>query len=214
MTQRKRAKAPRKADIKDAVNRAIVASAAKERPKGAQTVYSRELADLILGRMANGETVNQICRDLKAQGVSISAPTVRLWVLDDRDGFAERYARARDMMFDYWAEEQVDIADDASNDWMVREGKDGENLGWQVNGDHIQRSKLRIDTRKWLLSKLKPERYGEKVAVDHGGKVEQVHTEAPQSTGEDHMADITQRFASKVPKPNGHANGKANGSVH
>ncbi|WP_074633943.1 hypothetical protein [Nitrosospira multiformis] len=52
------------------------------------------------------------------------------------------------------AEHALDIADDGSNDWM--ESHDPENRGWQFNGEHVQRSRLRVETRKWFLSKLMP----------------------------------------------------------
>jgi hypothetical protein len=60
------------------------------------------------------------------------------------------------------AEDILDIADNANNDWMERQGRDGQDLGWIANGENIQRSKLRVDSRKWLLSKLAPKKYGER----------------------------------------------------
>jgi hypothetical protein len=30
---------------------------------------------------------------------------------------------------------------------------------------------LRVDTRKWLLSKLKPDRYGSRILSEHDGSV-------------------------------------------
>ncbi len=134
-----------------------------EEPKGRGrpfSVYSRELADEICERIACGETLRQVCR---LKGINDSA--VRRWVLNDIDGFSARYAQARDLCLESWADEVVEIGDSAENDWMVREGKDGESTGWGVNGDHISRSRLRVDSRKWLLSKLKPERYGDKLQV-------------------------------------------------
>ena len=44
-------------------------------------------------------------------------------------------------------------------------------MGWRVNGEHVQRSKLRVDARKWLLSKIAPKQYGEKQAVEHSGAI-------------------------------------------
>lgn len=127
---------------------------------GNTTVYTRELADEICERIANGETLRQVCR-LK----DIPASTVRRWVLNDLDGFSARYTHARELCIESWADEVVEIGDNASNDWMAREGKDGEDLGWTANGDHISRSRLRVDSRKWLLSKLRPDKYGDKVQV-------------------------------------------------
>ena len=61
----------------------------------------------------------------------------------------------------------MEIADDASNDWMERRDQDsGEVVGWQLNGEHIQRSWVRIDTRKWLMSKRAPQRQGDRVQQD------------------------------------------------
>ncbi|EDT6018112.1 DNA packaging protein, partial [Salmonella enterica subsp. enterica] len=61
------------------------------------------------------------------------------------------------------AEELFDIADDGTNDWMEKLDKDGEAIGYQLNGEHVQRSKLRIDTRKWYLSKIMPKKYGDRI---------------------------------------------------
>ena len=47
---------------------------------------------------------------------------------------------------------------------MQRTGND-ERGGWELNGEHIQRSRVRIDTRKWLLSKMLPKVYGDKAEV-------------------------------------------------
>lgn len=59
----------------------------------------------------------------------------------------------------------VDIADDGSNDWMERKNADGENIGWQENGEALRRSALRVSTRQWIAEKLKPKKYGNKVAL-------------------------------------------------
>ena len=76
----------------------------------------------------------------------------------------DRYAQARAMQADRLAEEILDIADDATNDFVERNGKT------EVNNEHVQRSRLRIDTRKWLAGKLKPKVYGDKQTIDlnHG----------------------------------------------
>ena len=53
---------------------------------------------------------------------------------------------------------------------MARLDKEGRGIGWVLNGEHIQRSRLRVDTRKWYLSKLNPKKYGDKVDVTTKGK--------------------------------------------
>jgi hypothetical protein len=72
-------------------------------------------------------------------------------------------------MLDRWAEEIVEIADDATNDWMDR--KSGEHTIAVADTEHINRSRLRIDTRKWLMSKLAPKRYGERVEQVMSGSI-------------------------------------------
>jgi hypothetical protein len=74
--------------------------------------------------------------------------------------------RAREEQADYFAEEILEIADDATNDWMERRDREGNNIGWQENGEAMQRSRLRVDARKWLMSKMAPKKYGEKSTVD------------------------------------------------
>ena len=128
--------------------------------------YTRERADEICERLAKGESLNEICRSAHLP----SAPAIRRWVIEDRDGFSARYARARDLQIESWADQLIEIADDGSNDWMERNKPD--NPGWQINGEHVQRSKLRSDNRRWLLSKLKPEQYGDKLQTENKTTIE------------------------------------------
>jgi hypothetical protein len=139
---------------------------APKRGRGAPTVYREEIASEICERLAVGETLLQICR---TSAYIPKRSTILGWVLDNREGFSGRYARARELCFEAWADEVCDIADDATNDWMTREGKDGQET-FQPNAEHINRSRLRVDSRKWLLSKLKPQKYGERAAVELTGK--------------------------------------------
>jgi hypothetical protein len=90
--------------------------------------------------------------------------TVFRW-LGVHEAFRDQYARAREAQADTLADEMLDIADDGDNDWMERKGEDGQSLGWRENGEAIGRSKLRLDTRKWIASKLKPKKYGDKLAL-------------------------------------------------
>lgn len=76
----------------------------------------------------------------------------------------ERYARAKDSQADIMVQEMLEIADDSSNDSIVDE--DGNE---RINSEFVQRSKLRVDTRKWIASKLKPKKYGDKVQQEISG---------------------------------------------
>jgi hypothetical protein len=86
--------------------------------------------------------------------------TVFRWIRV-KEGFREQYTRAKEESADALLEETLDIADDGSNDWM--ESNDPNNPGYRANGEHVQRSRLRVDTRKWAMSKLKPKKYGDKL---------------------------------------------------
>lgn len=129
---------------------------------GRPPLYSRELADKVLKRIAGGETLSDICR---SEGMP-SRDTVQQWVIDNTNGFSGSYARAREIGFDVMAEECIRIADDQTRDVIV-----DENGIERVNSEVVQRSKLKIDTRKWLLAKLAANKYGEKQIHQHEGNV-------------------------------------------
>lgn len=131
---------------------------------GRPSDYTQEIADLICSRLAEGISLRTVC---KADDIP-DATTVFRW-LRTHDEFRQQYARAKEESADALVEELTDIADDARNDWMERLGEDGQPLGWRENGEAIQRSRLRVDTRKWIASKLKPKKYGEKLDLDHKG---------------------------------------------
>lgn len=130
---------------------------------GRPTDYSPEIVAVICSRIVEGESLRSICRDEEMPVCS----TVFLW-LQKHEAFSEQYARARDAQADTLADEILEISDDARNDWMQRNhGED--DPGWVANGEHIQRSRLRVDTRKWIASKLKPKKYGDKIEATHQG---------------------------------------------
>lgn len=121
--------------------------------------YSQEVADRICAGLADGMTLRQVCR----QDGMPSEAAVRQWQ-DAHEDFASQYARAREKGYLRMAEELLEIADDGSNDWMEREGVR------VVDHEHVARSRLRLDTRKWLLSKALPKIYGDKLQTQQLGK--------------------------------------------
>lgn len=126
-------------------------------------IRTKENATKICALLAEGMSLRAICR---MEGMP-SKQAVLEWLSVDAE-FAAQYARAREDGADEMADELLEIADDGSNDWMERENKDG-SVGWVLNGEHVQRSKLRVDTRKWLMSKMRPKKYGDNVAVTGPG---------------------------------------------
>lgn len=76
--------------------------------------------------------------------------TVRGWALDDREGFSAQYTRARELQMDALGEDVLEISD---------------------NDGDPQRDRLRVDTRKWLMSKIAPKRFGDKIQQEHSGSI-------------------------------------------
>lgn len=131
---------------------------------GRPSIYTKELADKICARLAQGESLRIICRDEEIPASS----TVYLWVLENREGFSEKYARAREMQAEVLFDEILEIADDGSNDLMtITKGKETYNV---EDKEVTNRSRLRVDSRKWYLSKVLPKKFGEKVDVTSDGK--------------------------------------------
>ena len=120
---------------------------------GRPSDYTQELADSICARLADGMSLRTIC---KAEDMP-DASTVFRWLRTKPD-FCEQYTRAKEESTEALSEDMLEIADDK-------------------NGDP-QRDRLRIETRKWLASKLKPKKYGDKVDLTHsapgGGPVQTV----------------------------------------
>lgn len=79
------------------------------------------------------------------------------------------FARAREFQAAAWVDEIMDISDDASNDYTTDE--DGNRV---VDHEHIQRSKLRAESRRWYGSKILPKIFGDKQVVEHQGQVQGV----------------------------------------
>ena len=111
-------------------------------------------------RVAIGQSLISVCNEDKAMPTYATALN---WLHDYPD-FADMYKNAQRARADALFEETLTIADDGRNDWMQR--NDPENPGWVANGEHLARSRLRVDTRKWAASKLNPNRYGDKLAVE------------------------------------------------
>lgn len=128
--------------------------------------YTPEVGKAICKRISAGESLRKICRDPEMPGAS----TVFDWLYEgvseegrrELKDFSEQYAQARETQAELMFEEINEIADDAVS---------------QVRGDdksdsaRVQAYKLRVDARKWTLSKMLPKKYGDKLDVTSGGKV-------------------------------------------
>lgn len=138
---------------------------ARRKSAGAQPAtkpfqWTEEIEAEIFKRIAGGESLRKICDD----DWMPNRETVRRRLVDD-ETFCGQYARAREAQADTLFDQILDIADDATNDFMQRDGVE------VPDTEHIQRSKLRIEARKWMAGKLRPKVYGDKLDVEHTGGV-------------------------------------------
>jgi hypothetical protein len=134
------------------------------------TDYSQEIADKICEAIADGKSLRSICL---ADDMPNKA-TVFRW-LNLHQEFSDQYARARDEQAETLADDIVSIVDGAANPLMV-DGVPMMNDGKPVmvtDAASVAHARLKMDARKWVASKLKPKKYGDKLDVDakHSGTV-------------------------------------------
>ena len=131
----------------------------KAKKIGRPSTYTQDLADRLCAELAMGRSLRSVC---EADDMP-SAVTVFAWMRTNEE-FLKQYARAKEESADAMSDEILDIADDGTNDWVLRRG------GYVVDREATERSKLRVDTRKWIMSKMKPKKYGDKLDVTSDGK--------------------------------------------
>ena len=150
------------------------------RGMGRPSTYNRAKVDHILHEMATtGRSMTSICNE--DEGMPFPQTFLR-WVEEDIEGLSERYHRAREQGCDVIAAQCLEIADTGVNDWM--EKNDPGNPGYALNGEHVQRSKLRVETRLKLLAKWS-KRYSDRQEIAHTGNVSiTVATGIPHAPGQ------------------------------
>lgn len=146
---------------------------------GRPSSFTPELGAAICERLALGESLREIC----ASDDMPCRSTVMNWLVsagtrEELGVFLDQYTRAREAQAETIFDEILEIADDATNDWMERRLPSGETIE-VVNQEHIQRSRLRIDSRKWMAAKLQPKKYGDRIDVTSGG--EKIQREAGET---------------------------------
>lgn len=115
------------------------------------TRFSQEIFDEICVRIAEGESLRKICKDDKMPSL------VAVWKwLNNSEELVKQYTRAREEQAETFVDEILDIADDNKDDIFV-----DDNGKLIINQEVIARSRLRVDSRKWIASKLKPKRFGD-----------------------------------------------------
>jgi hypothetical protein len=161
--------------------------------RGRPTNYTPEIGEYVAEQLSLGRSLKNIVDTARAQDPNFPDYSSFLKFACDPDHhFFEIHRFGRELQWRRYAEQVVEISDDATNDYMVQEGKDGE-MSWKINGEHIQRSRLRVDTRKWLLSRVLPKEYGDEVGKESAAQV-QINVNAPQPIDADHLGDLQARF--------------------
>jgi len=119
--------------------------------------FSQEIADEICQKVScTSEGIRKLCKKNKHWP---RAKTIYEW-RSKHAKFSEQYARAKTLQAFVLADQIIEISDNSKGDYQIIDGK------VKVNSDNINRARLRIDSRKWLLSKLLPRVYGDKVGED------------------------------------------------
>ena len=122
---------------------------------GRPSIYSQELASEICAQIADGHSLRKICREDGMPTLS----TIFYWLGKNPD-FSDQYARAKDSQADALAEDILDIADLPPA--MTEKG---------IDSADVADKRLRIEARKWIASKLKPKKYGDKIEQEIKGEV-------------------------------------------
>lgn len=144
---------------------------------GRPSDYLPEVADDICALIANGESVLKISKRPSMPAQS----TIYKWLNENKD-FSEKYARAREAQADFLLDGMIDIVDECIPDAV-----------------EIAKAKLRVDARKWYITKVAPKKYGDKITTELTGK----------DGGAIQYADITNEELEERLKELGHGRNKS-----
>lgn len=121
---------------------------------GRPTIYTAQLADRICKEIAQSEKgLHRLHRELDW----FPDPSTIMDWLSDKTEFSAQYARAKDLQADFMRDSLLPIADDTSGDELITKN------GVIENREFVNRSKIRIETRMWIMERLSPKKYGKQV---------------------------------------------------
>ncbi len=118
-------------------------------PGGRPNSYNEETARKLCAKLSIGESLRTATKGDDMPCIE----TVFSWMRKYPE-FLEQYEKAKQEAADMFTEDMLDIAQDQSLD--------------------TQRARLMVDTRKWIASKLKPKKYGERIEQDLTSKGERI----------------------------------------
>ena len=114
--------------------------------------------------LASGLSLRAACRKLDGPD-----PSTMLRWLEESDVLAQQYAQARARGYQLLADEIIEISDDSSGDVIYSDS------GPKLDAEFVARSRLKVESRKWMLSKMLPKLYGDKLDLNHAGTVSHFH---------------------------------------
>jgi hypothetical protein len=129
---------------------------------GRPTEYNQELIDNICSQLAEGVSLRTICQ---GEGMPDKS-TVFRWLRLHKE-FQDQYARAKEESTDAMSEDILSIADESLDEASTGDAK--------RSNAKVQAQRLRVDTRKWIMSKMKPKKYGDKLDMTTDGKAIEVN---------------------------------------
>lgn len=130
---------------------------AEKKKIGRPSTYTKERADKVIELMHQGVWITEACRQ---SGVPIA--TFLDWCDADRDGLSDRSARAREVCYEVMGHKTIEMAQEMPLTNPVTGALDSAAVQWK---------RLQVDTMFRLLGKLAPKRWGDKIDVNHSGKV-------------------------------------------
>jgi len=119
------------------------------------------------------DKVNAICEDI-SEGMSlrkacerhdVHPKTFYQWIQKDIEK-GKQYVYATEQRAEIIFEDIINIADGNKSDIIIT-GESHE----ITNHDAINRSRLMVDARKWMLGKMNPKKYGDKIHNEHSGEI-------------------------------------------
>lgn len=121
-------------------------SPSKPKKRGRPTKYNEQVAKTIVEGLKQGKSLKAVCRQVNMP----SDTAVRGWALDPNHPFSSQYTRAREIGYHKMADDMIEIADDA-------------------DPSDVQVARLRCDKRQWMISKMLPKLYGDKLQAELSG---------------------------------------------
>lgn len=166
-----------------------------DKETGRPSSCTPELVDEICARLTAGEALNQMCKDPGYPSIN----SVLRWVREDRFGFYSKYTAAREIGMDIMLEDIVEISNET--DVQLRQlDEAGNPVVMHLNADVIARNRLRVEARKWYLSKVAPKRFGDRVTqelVGEGGGAIQMAAMSLKGLTDEELA-VMQNLMSKA----------------